>query len=44
MEMMARGWHLISASLDGGDQWHYMLGRPDIGLPYDKEVDAYTDA
>jgi hypothetical protein len=43
LQMMNSGWHLISASLDGEDRWRYMLGRPDVGLGYDPDTDAYNN-
>lgn len=39
--MMSEGWHLAAASYDG-QRWEFLMGRPDVGLPYDPEADTYA--
>jgi hypothetical protein len=42
LQLMLEGWHLAAASFNGQTQrWEYLMGRPDVGLPYDPELDTY---
>jgi len=39
-KLMNKGWHLVAASMNSG-VWVYLLGRQDLGIPYDEESDSY---
>jgi len=43
MGLMDGGWVLAAASFDSQSQrWRFLMGRPDVGLEYDDESDAYA--